>query len=76
MDSSILDALSKPIFSQQVNSTKSEAVPTEVAHNFIVNFVWESTSFDRTQLAMKTFATEENSISAYIVSSATKFIIN
>ena len=33
MDSSILDALSKPNFSQQVNSTKSEAVPTEVTHN-------------------------------------------
>ena len=61
---------------QQANSTKSEGVPTGVAYNFIVNFVWESTSFDRMQLAMKTFATDENSISAYIVSSATNFIVN
>jgi hypothetical protein len=47
---------------------KSEGVPTEVTHNFIVDFVWKSTSFDRMQLAMKTFAVDEKSVSAYIVS--------
>jgi len=46
---------------------KSEGVPTEVTHNFIVDFVWKSTSFDRMQLAMKTFAVDEKSVSAYIV---------
>ena len=52
---------------------KSEGVPTEVTHNFIVDFVWKSTSFDRMQLAMKTFAVDEKSVSAYIVSGARKF---
>ena len=47
---------------------KNEGVPTEITHNFIVDFVWKSTSFDRMQLAMKTFAVDEKSVSAYIVS--------
>ena len=37
-------------------------------HNFTVDFVWKSTSFDRMQLAMKTFAVDEKSVSVYIVS--------
>jgi regulator of nonsense transcripts 1 len=36
---------------------------------FAVDFVWKSTSFDRMQLAMKTFAVDEKSVSGYIVSS-------
>jgi len=47
-------------------------VPTEITHNFIVDFVWKSTSFDRMQLAMKTFAVDEKSVSAYIVSCINK----
>ena len=47
---------------------KSEGVPTELTHNFIVDFVWKSTSFDRMQFAMKTFAVDEKSVSGYIVS--------
>ena len=46
---------------------KSEGVPTEITHNFIADFVWKSTSFDRMQLAMKTFAVDEKSVSGYIV---------
>ena len=48
---------------------KSEGVPIEITHNFIADFVWKSTSFDRMQLAMKTFAVDEKSVSGYIVSS-------
>ena len=55
---------------------KNEGVPTEVTHNFIVDFVWKSTSFDRMQLAMKTFAVDEKSVSAYIVSRANKLVAN
>ena len=55
---------------------KSEGVPTEVTHNFIVDFVWKSTSFDRMQLAMKTFAVDEKSVSAYIVSRAGNLVVN
>lgn len=41
-------------------------VPTDLTINFSVDFVWKSTSFDRMQLAMKTFAVDEQSVSGYI----------
>lgn len=44
-------------------------MPIDITHNFIADFVWKSTSFDRMQLAMKTFAVDEKSVSGYIVSS-------
>ena len=47
---------------------RSEGVPVDVTHNFTADFVWKSTSFDRMQLAMKTFAVDEKSVSGYIVS--------
>lgn len=40
--------------------------PIEHKKDFIVEFVWKSTSFDRMQSALKTFAIDENSVSAYI----------
>lgn len=40
--------------------------PIECTHNFCVDFVWKSTSFDRMQAAMKTFAVDETSVSGYI----------
>lgn len=46
---------------------RSDGVPTECTHNFAADFVWKSTSFDRMQLAMKTFAVDEKSVSGYIV---------
>ncbi|XP_064607811.1 regulator of nonsense transcripts 1-like [Liolophura sinensis] len=46
---------------------KSNAgVPAECTHNFVVDFVWKSTSFDRMQASLKTFAVDETSVSAYI----------
>lgn len=47
---------------------KTEGVPTECTHGFSADFVWKSTSFDRMQLAMKTFAVDEKSVNGYIVS--------
>nr|PNR29132.1 hypothetical protein PHYPA_027824 [Physcomitrium patens] len=44
----------------------SQGVPIDVNHNFSVDFVWKSTSFDRMQVAMKTFAVDETSVSGYI----------
>ncbi|KAI8069164.1 RNA helicase-domain-containing protein [Gongronella butleri] len=41
-------------------------VPTRCTHNFSVDFVWKSTSFDRMQNAMRTFAVDETSVSGYI----------
>lgn len=46
---------------------RSDGVPTDCTHNFAADFVWKSTSFDRMQLAMKTFAVDEKSVSGYIV---------
>src|ERR1700722_252797 len=47
---------------------RTEGVPSDCTHNFSADFVWKSTSFDRMQLAMKTFAVDEKSVSGYIVS--------
>jgi len=41
-------------------------VPTDVTSGFTVEFVWKSTSFDRMQHAMKTFALESTSVSGFI----------
>ncbi|EPS70804.1 hypothetical protein M569_03951, partial [Genlisea aurea] len=40
--------------------------PLDVTHGFSVDFVWKSTSFDRMQGAMKTFAVDDTSVSGYI----------
>ncbi|KAJ3020935.1 hypothetical protein HKX48_009468 [Thoreauomyces humboldtii] len=45
---------------------KDDRTPTHCSHNFTVDFVWKATSFDRMQAAMKTFAVDQNSVSAYI----------
>ncbi|KAJ3192643.1 hypothetical protein HK101_006195 [Irineochytrium annulatum] len=42
---------------------KQDKAPVDCTHNFTVDFVWKSTSFDR---AMKKFAVDENSVSGYI----------
>ncbi|XP_031098417.1 regulator of nonsense transcripts 1 homolog [Ipomoea triloba] len=44
----------------------SQGVPVDVNHGFSVDFVWKSTSFDRMQSAMKSFAVDETSVSGYI----------
>jgi regulator of nonsense transcripts 1 len=40
--------------------------PIDLFHNFIVDFVWKSTSFDRMQAAMKSFAVDDTSLSGYL----------
>eukprot|EP00126_Sphaerothecum_destruens_P008230 Sdes_comp20136_c0_seq1m13231 len=40
--------------------------PTSVTHNFIVEFNWKPTSFERMQAAMKRFAVDETSVTAYL----------
>ncbi|KAI8333228.1 RNA helicase-domain-containing protein, partial [Blakeslea trispora] len=46
--------------------TRTNKAPSDCTHNFSVDFVWKSTSFDRMQSAMKTFAVDETSVSGYI----------
>ncbi|BGP22712.1 ATP dependent helicase [Rhodotorula toruloides] len=45
---------------------RSDHVPVDCTHNFSADFVWKSTSFDRMQQAMRTFAVDEQSVSGYI----------
>jgi regulator of nonsense transcripts 1 len=45
---------------------RSDGVPDHCTHNFCADFVWKATSFDRMQSAMKTFAIDEESLSAPI----------
>lgn len=40
--------------------------PTECTSNFVLDFIWKSTSFDRMQLALKKFAVDDTSVSGYI----------
>ncbi|KAK3351819.1 LOW QUALITY PROTEIN: RNA helicase-domain-containing protein [Neurospora tetraspora] len=47
-------------------SANDKSVPTECTHNFSADYVWKATSYDRMQLAMKTFAVDEMSVSGYI----------
>lgn len=40
--------------------------PTDKTTGFSVDFIWKSTSFDRMQLALRKFAVDDQSVSAYI----------
>lgn len=42
--------------------------PIDCTANFMVDFIWKGTSFDRMQLALNKFAMDENSVSNYIYS--------
>lgn len=44
----------------------SAPAPTEMKSNFVVDFVWKSTSFDRMQAALRKFAVDDSSVSTYI----------
>lgn len=44
----------------------SSGAPTECTSNFVVDFIWKSTSFDRMQLALRKFAVDDTSVSQYI----------
>ncbi|KAJ1910637.1 ATP-dependent RNA helicase [Tieghemiomyces parasiticus] len=45
---------------------RSEGAPTDCTHHFAVDFMWNSTSFDRMQAALKKFATDELAVSGYL----------
>ncbi|XP_044736532.1 regulator of nonsense transcripts 1 homolog isoform X1 [Chrysoperla carnea] len=44
----------------------NSGAPTDCTNNFVVDFIWKSTSFDRMQLALRKFAVDDSSVSAYI----------
>mmetsp|Transcript_18544 Transcript_18544/g.43511 ORF Transcript_18544/g.43511 Transcript_18544/m.43511 type:complete len:1145 (-) Transcript_18544:185-3619(-) len=41
-------------------------VPVDMTHGFSLDFVWKSTTYDRMQTSMKTFAVDETSVSGYL----------
>ncbi|KAG4303887.1 hypothetical protein PORY_002704 [Pneumocystis oryctolagi] len=45
---------------------KSDKIQTDCTHNFSIDYVWKSTSFDRMQTALKQLAINEASVSGYI----------
>ena len=45
----------------------NQGVPDNCMSNFVVDFVWKSTSFDRMQAALRKFAVDNSSVSAYII---------
>ncbi|CAB0034085.1 unnamed protein product [Trichogramma brassicae] len=44
----------------------SSGAPTDCTSNFVVDFIWKSTSFDRMQQALRKFAVDDSAVSAYI----------
>mmetsp|Transcript_4499 Transcript_4499/g.6958 ORF Transcript_4499/g.6958 Transcript_4499/m.6958 type:complete len:1165 (+) Transcript_4499:182-3676(+) len=49
-----------------VELRNNQGVPTDLISGYVVDFVWKSTSFDRMQAALKTFAVDETSVSGYL----------
>lgn len=45
---------------------RSANVPTNITDGYVVEFVWKSTSYDRMQNALKTFAMDDTSVSGYL----------
>ena len=45
---------------------KGAKPPTDTTVGFSVEYVWKSTTFDRMQNALKLFAVDETSVSAYL----------
>lgn len=43
-----------------------EGVPIDCTSGYSVEFIWKGTTFERMQLAMKTFAIDETSVSGYL----------
>ena len=44
----------------------NQGAPIHCSSNFVVDFVWKATSFDRMQTALRKFAVDDSSVSAYI----------
>lgn len=45
---------------------KASVVPTNITDGYIAEYVWKSTSYDRMQAALKTFAVDDTSVSGYL----------
>uniref|UniRef100_A0A7S2PGC9 Upf1 domain-containing protein n=1 Tax=Zooxanthella nutricula TaxID=1333877 RepID=A0A7S2PGC9_9DINO len=50
----------------ELRGPQTGAGPWDINHGFSVEFVWKSTSFDRMQSGMRTFAVDDTSVSGYL----------
>lgn len=48
------------------NANAGPKIPEQIADDYIVEYIWKSTSFDRMQNALKTFAIDDTSVTGYI----------
>lgn len=48
------------------NGGANTSVPDQINDDYIVEYIWKSTSFDRMQNALKTFAIDDTSVTGYI----------
>ncbi len=46
--------------------TSLNNVPDNITEDYVVEYIWKSTSFDRMQNALKTFAVDDTSVTGYI----------
>ncbi len=58
-----LDEASEEVVLEMKGGTKP---PTDTTVDYTVEYLWKSTSFDRMQRALKTFAVDETSVSSYL----------
>jgi regulator of nonsense transcripts 1 len=45
---------------------KGSGIPDQITDDYIVEYIWKATSFDRMQNALKTFAIDDTSVTGYI----------
>lgn len=45
---------------------RGSVAPTNITEGYIADFIWKSTSYDRMQNALKTFAVDDTSVSGYL----------
>eukprot|EP01064_Diplonema_japonicum_P003905 TRINITY_DN12583_c0_g1_i3.p1 TRINITY_DN12583_c0_g1~~TRINITY_DN12583_c0_g1_i3.p1 ORF type:complete len:657 (+),score=141.34 TRINITY_DN12583_c0_g1_i3:398-2368(+) len=45
---------------------RTSGVPTHMTSNWVIEFSWKPTSYERMQTALRTFATDETSVSAFL----------
>ncbi|KAL3801039.1 hypothetical protein HJC23_002332 [Cyclotella cryptica] len=48
------------------NANAGAAFPDQIADDYVVEYIWKSTSFDRMQNALKVFAIDDTSVTGYI----------
>jgi len=51
---------------RQNDGSSGSNIPDQIGDDYVVEYIWKSTSFDRMQNALKTFAIDDTSVTGYI----------